>query len=84
MIRRIVSSAVLASALVAAPLLVAAPAQSIPLCKAGYQCERTYYSDNTFDTVVGQNVRFCDGSIEVWGTTTRWLITSQIQCQSDA
>lgn len=77
MVRRV---ALLVSALVVAPLLTAAPAQSIPKCLSGYQCSRTYYADNTHDTVVGGYTRFCDGSTDEWGVTTSHVETHQAQC----
>ena len=80
MVRRV---AVLVSALAIAPFLTAAPAQSIPHCKAGYQCSRTYYSDNTYETPVGGWTRFCEGYVDEWGTTTPYQITNQVQCPSD-
>lgn len=80
MIRRIVSTAALVSAL-AAPLLVAAPAQAIPACKAGYQCDRVYYTDATHDVVVGGFTRFCDGSTITWGDTSSFQVTTQSRCQ---
>lgn len=70
----------LTSVLLVAPLLVAAPAQSAPVCKAGYQCDRTYYSDNTHDEAVGGFTLFCDGSTTEWGTTTSFQVTRQAQC----
>jgi len=81
MIRRVVSTAALASALVAAPLLVAAPASAIPACKAGYQCDRVYYTDATHEEPVGGFTRFCDGSTISWGTTTSFQVTTQARCQ---
>lgn len=80
MVRRV---AVLVSALVVAPLLTAAPAQSIPHCKAGYQCSRTYYTDNTHEEPVGGFTLFCDGSTDEWGVTTRFQVTTQAQCPPD-
>jgi hypothetical protein len=80
MIRRVISTAALASAMVAVPLVAAAPAQSIPVCKSGYQCSRTYYSDNTYDDVVGGYTRFCDGTSNSWGETTPYQTTSQSPC----
>jgi len=83
MIRRVISTAALVSAMAAVPLLAAAPAQSIPVCKAGYQCSRTYYADNTYDDAVGGYTRFCDGTTDEWGTTTPYQITSQAPCPPD-
>ncbi|CCH30885.1 DUF6289 family protein [Actinosynnema sp. NPDC047251] len=80
MIRRTIGSAVLVTALSAAALLAAAPAQAIPVCKAGYQCDRIYYEDNTRTTVVGGSTKFCDGSTENWGRTSRYVATHQAQC----
>jgi hypothetical protein len=80
MVRRVVA---LVSAVVAVPIIVAVPAQSIPACKAGYQCTRTYYTDQTHDVAVGGSTRFCDGTIDEWGTTTRYQVTTQAQCPPD-
>ncbi|MEV0679028.1 DUF6289 family protein [Actinosynnema sp. NPDC050436] len=80
MIRRTIGSAVLVSALTAASLLTAVPAQAIPMCKAGYQCSRTYYSTNAHTSVVGGFTRFCDGSTDTWGQTTRFVLTHQAEC----
>ena len=80
MIRRVVSTAVLASALLAAPLLVATPASAIPVCKSGFECNRVYYSDNTHDTVVGGFSRLCDGTTTTWGETTVFQVTTQSPC----
>ncbi|QFZ20746.1 hypothetical protein EKG83_28090 [Saccharothrix syringae] len=71
--------AVLASTL-AAVGLSGAPAQAIPACKAGYQCSRTYYADSAWTVVVGGFTRFCDGSLDQWGETTRYVETTQVQC----
>jgi hypothetical protein len=81
MIRRIVSIAALVSTLVAAPLLVAAPASAIPACKAGFQCDRMYYTDTTHDVIVGGFTLFCDGSTISWGETTIYQVTTQARCQ---
>lgn len=80
MIRRVVSTATLVSALVAAPLLVAGPAAAIPICKAGYQCDRFYYDNAAHDDVVGGFTRFCDGTTTTWGQTTIYVETIQSQC----
>ena len=77
MVRRV---ALLVSALVIAPLITAVPAQSIPKCLAGYQCTRTYYTDNTYETPVGGFTRFCDGTTDTWGITTTYVETTQAQC----
>lgn len=80
MVRRIISSAALVTALAAVPLVAAGPAQSIPACKSGYQCTRTYYQDNTYTTPIGGFTRFCDGTIDEWGETSRYVETTQAQC----
>lgn len=80
MIRRVVSTAALVSALAAAPLLVAGPAQAIPMCKAGYQCDRVWYTDATHEVPVGGYTRFCDGSTISWGQTTSYQVTTQVRC----
>lgn len=79
-IRRAFSAAVLTTTMAAVPLLVAAPAESIPVCKAGYQCTRTYYTDRTYETPVGGMTKFCDGTVDQWGTTTSYVETTQAQC----
>ncbi|MFI6761636.1 DUF6289 family protein [Micromonospora sp. NPDC050417] len=58
----------------------ASPAQAIPVCKSGYQCTYTYYSSATFETVVGGRTKFCDGTVDSFGTTTRWLEMVSAQC----
>jgi Family of unknown function (DUF6289) len=83
MIRRIASTAMLMSALVVASTLVASPAQAIPVCKSGFECDRVYYTDATHDVPVGGFTRFCDGSTTSWGTTTRFQVTTQAECPSD-
>ena len=80
MIRRVVSAAVLATTLAAIPLVAAAPAQSIPVCKAGYECTRTYYADNSYDLAVGGMTKFCDGTVNQWGRTTIYVETTQAPC----
>ena len=80
MIRRVLRTAALVSTLVAAPLLVSTQAQAIPACKAGYQCDRVYYTDRTHEEVVGGFTLFCDGSTISWGTTTSFQVTTQAQC----
>jgi hypothetical protein len=80
MIRRVFSTAALVSTLVAAPLLVPTSASAIPVCKAGFECERVYYSNATHDTVVGGFVRSCDGTVTTWGETTVYQVTTQAQC----
>jgi hypothetical protein len=77
MIRRV---AALVSALAVAPLLFAAPAQAIPHCKAGYQCDRVWYTDATHELPVGGYTRFCDGSTITWGQTTSYQVTTQVRC----
>jgi len=81
MIRQVFRTAALVSALVAAPLFVAAPAQAIPACKAGYQCDRVYFTDSTHEDAVGGFTRFCDGSTITWGITTSFQVTTQALCQ---
>jgi hypothetical protein len=76
MIRRVA----LVSALAVAPLLTAAPAQAIPHCKAGYQCDRAYYTDRTHEVLVGGITHFCDGSTTQWGQTTSFQVTTQVKC----
>lgn len=83
MIRRAVGTAALVSALAAVPLLAAAPAQAIPACKAGYQCSRTYYSDRTHELPVGGMTRFCDGTVDTWGTTTSFADATQAPCSGE-
>ncbi len=80
MIRRMFSAAVLTSALAVVPLLAAVPAQSIPVCKAGYQCTRTYYTDQSHEVPVGGMTKFCDGTVDQWGQTTPYVETTQAQC----
>lgn len=79
MIRRSLSLVAVASA-VAAAVLTAAPAQAIPACKAGYQCSRTYYADSAWTIPVGGYTRFCDGTTDQWGETSRYVETTQAQC----
>ncbi|TDV49918.1 DUF6289 family protein [Actinophytocola oryzae] len=81
MVRRVVSTVALVSALVAAPLVVAAPASAIPACRAGYQCDRMYYTDVTHEVIVGGFTLFCDGSTISWGETTIYQVTTQARCQ---
>jgi Family of unknown function (DUF6289) len=81
MIRRVVSTAAVVSALVVASLTAAAPASAIPACRAGYQCDRVYYTDVTHDVVVGGFTLFCDGSTISWGETTIYQVTTQARCQ---
>lgn len=81
MIRRVVRTAAIVSTLVAGPLLVGVQADAIPACKAGYQCDRVYYTDRTHEEPVGGLTWFCDGSIISWGTTTAFQVTTQAQCQ---
>jgi hypothetical protein len=82
MIRHVVRAATLVSVLIAAPLLVGAQAQAIPACKAGYQCDRVYYTDRTHEEPVGGFTSFCDGSTISWGTTTAFQVTTQAQCSN--
>lgn len=81
MIRQVVRTAALVLTLVAATLFVSAPAQAIPACRAGYQCDRVYYTDRTHEDPVGGFTLFCDGSTISWGTTTSFQVTTQAQCQ---
>lgn len=83
MVRRVVSAIALVSAMVTVPILAAVPAQSIPVCKAGYQCSRTYYADSTHETVVGGFTRFCDGTTDAWGDTSAYQVTTQAACPPD-
>jgi hypothetical protein len=83
MIRRVASTAALVFALVGTSILAATPAQAIPVCKAGFQCDRVYYTNATHDVPVVGFTRFCDGSTISWGTTTSFQVTTQAQCPSD-
>ncbi|MGW0436636.1 DUF6289 family protein [Micromonospora sp. NPDC003197] len=56
------------------------PAQAIPACGSGYQCTYTYYSSNTYETVVGGRTLFCDGTSDTFGSTSRWLRFTTAQC----
>ena len=59
--------------------LSAAPsAQAFPICKAGYQCIRWYYSDSSYTTLVGSTYRFCDGT-----TSTTGQITGYVRVEND-
>jgi len=77
MIRRL---ALLVTAVALAPLLSVAQADALPVCLAGYQCSRTYYADSTSSQIVGGWTKFCDGTTDTWGTTTRYVSTSQVPC----
>jgi Family of unknown function (DUF6289) len=79
-VRKLMSTVVLVGALATTPVLLATPAQSIPACKVGYQCSRTYYESSTSDVVVGGFTRFCDGTTDSWGTTTPYQVTTQSPC----
>ena len=79
MIRRFLTAAAVASA-VATAVLSAAPAQAIPACKAGHQCTRTYYADSAWTVAVGGFTKFCDGTTDQWGQTSRYVETTQAQC----
>jgi hypothetical protein len=80
MFRQAVRTVTLVATLVAGPLLVSAQAQAIPACRAGYQCDRTYYTDVTHEEPVGGVTYFCDGSTISWGETTRFQVTTQAPC----
>jgi hypothetical protein len=43
----------------------------------------TYYSDQSHDQVVGGFTRFCDGSVDEWGETTSFQVTTQALCPRD-
>ncbi|RKR92052.1 hypothetical protein BDK92_6484 [Micromonospora pisi] len=80
MLRRTFAMVAAAAGVATALVGPASPAQAIPVCKAGYQCTYIYYSSATFETVVGGRTRFCDGTTDSFGITTRWLELASAQC----
>ncbi|GAB3137329.1 hypothetical protein GCM10027290_02880 [Micromonospora sonneratiae] len=79
-LRRRVAVAATVGAGLAVMLGPVTPAQAIPSCKYGYQCTYTYYSSASMETVVGGHTRFCDGTTDTFGTTSRWLQFTTAKC----
>lgn len=82
MTRRLVSTLALVLATTGIPLVAAGSAQAIPACKASYQCTRTYYATADRELPVGGVTNFCDGSIDSWGKTSRYIEVTQAKCGS--
>jgi hypothetical protein len=75
---RVLGCGVLAlSAIVLAP---AAPAQAIPMCRDGYQCQTYFYSGPDHDEEVGYWSTDCSGEFYREGRMTQWSYTDQVRC----
>ncbi|WNV86252.1 DUF6289 family protein [Umezawaea sp. Da 62-37] len=80
MTRRLVTALALVLATAGVPLVSAGSAQAIPACKAGYQCTTTYYASVDHELPVGGTTKFCDGSVDTWGSTSRYPVVTQAKC----
>jgi hypothetical protein len=57
---------------------VAAVLQAMPIGSTGY--DNFYYSDETFNTQVGERFRDCDDSRFSWGVRTQWVEPYEWDC----
>ncbi len=78
--RRLVSTLALVLAAACLPALSPATAQAIPICKANHQCTHTYYATADRELPIGGWTRFCDNSVDSWGSTSRYIEVTQARC----
>lgn len=60
----------------AAGFFAAGTAEALP-CN---EVERTYYSDATYSTVVGERILFCNGQTWKWGIVTSYVQVFSFPC----
>jgi hypothetical protein len=77
MLRRALLAAVLTVA--AAVFAFASPAQA-RFCKIDHQCYLTFYSDNTYTTVVGYDFTNCVGDVVSHGVRSSYQTFDEIPC----
>ncbi|PRY32458.1 DUF6289 family protein [Umezawaea tangerina] len=82
MTRRLATALSLVLATAVVPLVSAGTAQALPACKSGYQCTTTFYSSADRELPVGGTTRFCDGTVDTWGSFTRYATVTQAKCEA--
>jgi len=80
--RRLVRALALVFAAATISALAPAAAQAIPACKANYQCTHTYYATADRDLPIGGWTRFCDNTVDSWGSSSRYIEVTQARCGS--
>jgi uncharacterized protein DUF6289 len=78
--RRTAAIAALVLTSATAAVVAAAPAQALPQCPAGYQCNMIFYSNASHTTRVGGYTYFCSGEYSEWGVRSSYQAYSAAKC----
>ena len=62
--------------------VAAIPAQALPHCPAGYQCDMVFYSNSAHTSIVGGYTYFCDGEYTEWGVRSGFPSFGTAKCQT--